>query len=380
MGGFKFEVEKTDSHTGARAGRITTPHGEVLTPAFMPVGTAATVKGLTPAQVHETGAEMVLANAYHLHVRPSEQVVQNLGGLHRFMKWPGPILTDSGGYQVFSLAPLVGVDDDGVSFRSHVDGADVRFTPERCVRIQELLGADIIMQLDQCPPSDAPASLLQASVERTTRWARRCFEARTRADQWMFGINQGGLDINLRKQCQTALESVGFDGYAIGGLSVGETAENRFELLSRLAPTLPADRPRYLMGVGRPAEIAASVASGVDMFDCVMPTRNGRNAWAFTRGGRLQLRNSRHRESADPIEAECSCYACRGFSRGYLRHLFVSGEMLGPILVSLHNIAYYQRLVRRIREAILQENLAEVIRTYHDRSPDRRGDEADRQS
>lgn len=327
----------------------------------MPVGTRGAIKGLTPQQVYDAGARMVLVNTYHLALRPGAEAVAALGGLHRFMGWPGPILTDSGGYQVFSLATLNDIDDDGVTFKSHLDGARMRLDPATAVCIQEQLGADVIMAFDQCPALPAETPAVESAVRRTIRWAAACREAHTRADQALFGIVQGGLDLDLRRRCLDALVPMDFPGYAIGGLSVGETPDEMARLLRDFAHLLPADRPRYLMGVGRPLDILRGVAAGVDMFDCVMPTRNGRNSFAFIEGGVLRLRNHRYRLDETPLDGSCDCYACRHFSRAYLRHLFLADEMLGPILVSLHNIAYYQRWMARLHAAIEAGTLTAML-------------------
>jgi queuine tRNA-ribosyltransferase len=348
---FRFEVEHSDATSRGRAGRWTTPHGVVQTPAFMPVGTAATVKGLTPDQLIAAGVQMLLANTYHLALRPGADVVAELGGLHRLMHWDGPILTDSGGFQVFSLAKLTRVDDEQVVFRSHIDGSPFTLSPETAIRIQEALGADCIMCLDECPPHGvAPERLLDA-VDRTTRWAARCREAQRRNDQALFGIVQGGTDPALRERSAQGLLPLAFPGYAIGGLGVGEEPSAMYAALETTVPLLPADRPRYLMGVGRPIDLLEGVLRGVDVFDCVMPTRNGRNATAFTSQGLLRLRNACHQRDPRPLDEECGCPVCCQFSRGYLRHLFLANEMLGPILLSLHNVAFYQRLMADLRAA-----------------------------
>jgi queuine tRNA-ribosyltransferase len=349
---FRFELIATDPHTSARVGTWHTPHGAVETPAFMPVGTLATVKGLTPEQLRATGAQQVLANTYHLALRPGPEVVAELGGLHQFMQWDGPILTDSGGFQVFSLARLSKIDDEQVVFRSHIDGSLLELSPERAVRIQEQLGADCIMCLDECPPHDVPLERLRDAVERTTRWAGRCRDAQRRGDQALFGIVQGGTHRELRELSASGLLPLEFPGYAIGGLSVGEEPALMYDTLDFTVPMLPTDKPRYLMGVGRPVDLLEAVCRGVDLFDCVMPTRNGRNASAFTSQGQVKLRNSKHRTDAGPLDPDCDCPVCTRFSRGYLRHLFIAQEMLGPILVSWHNLAYYQRLFRALRDAI----------------------------
>jgi len=318
----------------------------------MPVGTQATVKGLTPDQVFATGTRMVLANTYHLALRPGEGVVAALGGLHAFMGWDGPILTDSGGFQVFSMADRARLTEAGVVFRSHLDGSLLDLTPERAVQIQQELGADVAMCLDHCPALPAGKDAVADAVGRTVRWARRCKEAHTRPDQALFGIVQGGSHADLRAECAGALVGLDFDGYAVGGVSVGESREQVRMALEVSTHLLPADRPRYLMGVGRPQDILDAVATGIDMFDCVLPTRNGRNATCLTASGPLKLRNAAHRRDPRPIEEGCDCLACRRFSRAYLRHLFLAREMLGPILASIHNVAYLQRLTRLIREAI----------------------------
>jgi queuine tRNA-ribosyltransferase len=350
MAPIAFELLATDGH--ARRGRLTAPHGVVETPAFMPVGTAATVKGLTPDQLLELNVQILLGNTYHLALRPGAERIAELGGLHRFMAWPRNLLTDSGGYQVFSLAEKRQVTDDGVAFRSHIDGALLQLTPEHAVHIQELLGSDIAMCLDECPASLADPAVVRAATERTLRWAERCKAAKRRADQALFGIVQGGLVPAWRIECAEALAAMDFAGYALGGFSVGEPSEEMFRVLAEAAPALPANRPRYLMGVGRPQDIIEAAARGIDLFDCVLPTRNGRNAQAFTKGGPLRLRNARHRVDPLPLEEDCGCYTCRNFSRAYLHHLFQADEMLGPTLLSLHNLAYYLRLAAELRGAI----------------------------
>lgn len=318
----------------------------------MPVGTQATVKGLLPDQIRATGTRMLLANTYHLALRPGEQVVEALGGLHTFMGWDGPILTDSGGFQVFSLSERNRITDHGVSFRSHLDGRLLELTPERAIAIQEALGADVAMCLDHCPSLPAATSEIADAVRRTIDWAGRCKAAHTRADQALFGIVQGGPIADLRAQCAEALVALDFDGYAVGGVSVGEGRDLVRRALAVTTHLLPGDRPRYLMGVGRPQDIIDAVATGIDLFDCVMPTRNGRNATCFTDKGYVKLRNAAHRLDPRPIEEGCECVACRRFSRAYLRHLFLAKEMLGPILASIHNLAFLHRLTSRIRSAI----------------------------
>lgn len=361
---FRFELLAVDEQTGARRGRWHTPHGAVETPAFMPVGTRATVKGLLPEQLRAVGTEMILANTYHLALRPGADVIARLGGLHAVMGWDGPILTDSGGFQVFSLAELTEQTDEHVRFRSHIDGSLFELSPERAVEIQQQLGADCIMCLDICPPHDAPREQLERAVRRTTQWAERCRAAHRRADQALFGIVQGGTDRALREQSVAGLLPLDFPGYAVGGLSVGERPEEMYRTLDFTVPLLPADRPRYLMGVGRPVDLIEAVCRGIDLFDCVMPTRNGRNAMAFTSVGAVRLRNRCHAEDTGPLDPNCDCPVCTRFSRGYLRHLFQAGEMLGPILVSWHNIAFYQRLMAELRAAIAAGRVAEFRRRH----------------
>ena len=349
----RYELLAADPASRARLGRVTTRHGIYDTPAFMPVGTQGSIKGVLPNDVAATGSQIILANTYHLMLRPGEKVVADLGDLHRFMGWPGPILTDSGGFQVFSLADLNKITDDGVAFKSHVDGAMVHLTPRRSIEIQNDLGADIIMAFDECPAADAPAEYQRAAVERTVRWAEQCLRSHARPnDQSLFGIVQGGTDLDLRAECARRLIELDFPGYAVGGLAVGEGFDAMKAVLASITPLLPADRPRYLMGVGFPRDIVAAVASGIDQFDCVMPTRNGRNAYAFTRTGAIRLRNSQYVRDTGPLEADCDCYACRTFTRGAIRHFFFAGEMLGPVLVSVHNVRFYQRLMEDIRRSL----------------------------
>jgi queuine tRNA-ribosyltransferase len=352
-----FQLLQSDGP--ARLGRLTTAHGTVDTPVFMPVGTQATVKGITPAQLAETGAEIILGNTYHLTLRPGDETIAALGGLHRFMSWDKPILTDSGGFQIYSLAPFRRIDDRAAVFRSHIDGALVELTPERAVAIQENLASDIAMCLDECPPFGTEPDYLHEAVRRTIHWAQRCRARHRRDGQALFGIIQGGTDLELRKTCAAALVELDFAGYALGGFSVGETPEQMAAVLPSSTALLPPDRPRYLMGVGRPQDILQAVASGIDMFDCVLPTRNGRNASAFTVDGSLRLRNARFKRDPEPIESGCSCYTCRHFSRAYLHHLFLADEMLGPTLLSLHNVAFYCRLMAEIRQAIRARRFAE---------------------
>lgn len=353
MTAFRFEVFATDG--AARLGRVHTAHGPMDTPAFMPVGTAATVKAMTPESVAATGAQTILGNTYHLMLRPGAERVGRLGGLHEFMNWPGPILTDSGGFQVMSLAKLRKMSEEGVAFQSHIDGSRHLLTPERSMAIQNLLDSDITMAFDECTPF--PATLEQAadSMRLSMRWARRSRDAFVaRPGYGLFGIVQGGIHPELRAESAEALRAIGFDGYAIGGLAVGEGQELMFKTLDFTTPLLPTDRPRYLMGVGKPSDIIGAVLRGVDMFDCVMPTRSGRTAQAFTRRGTVNLRNARHQDDPRPLSEDCSCPACRNYSRAYLHHLIRAEEILGPMLLTWHNIQFYQDVMRGLRAAIAE--------------------------
>ncbi|UCF42504.1 MAG: tRNA guanosine(34) transglycosylase Tgt [Planctomycetota bacterium] len=354
-----FEVLRPDSGTAARRGLLRTTHGDVATPAFCPVGTVGAVKGVTPRELKETGADIILANTYHLLLRPGVKTVEELGGLHKFMSWEGPILTDSGGYQVFSLGSLTKIDDDGVEFSSHVDGAKVYLSAEIATRIQNQLGGDVIMCLDECVCFGCEEAQLRRAADRTICWARQCRQAHTNSQQLLFGVVQGGIDLPLRTQCVSELVKLDFDGYAIGGLSVGEGHEAMIKTVSHTATLLPEDKPRYLMGVGTPADIVAAVMAGVDIFDCVLPTRNGRNAFAFTENGPIRLRNNARANDPKPVEGGCDCYCCKNFSRGTIRHFFNVSEMLGPVLLSLHNLRFYQRLMAQIRQAIEKGEFAD---------------------
>jgi queuine tRNA-ribosyltransferase len=350
-GSFRFELAATDPASQARTGTFHTPHGPVEMPAFMPVGTQGTVKGLPSALVADTGAQMILANTYHLALRPGAEVVEALGGLHQFSGWSGPILTDSGGFQVFSLAENVKVDEQGVTFRSHLDGNLFELTPEKALAIQGQLGVDVAMVLDHVVALPGEPAVVRDAAERTIRWAERSLAAHNRSDQALFAIVQGGLDPAMRVDCAERLVALGFPGYAVGGLSVGEEPAEMYRVLDVTVPVLPADRPRYLMGVGRPQDLLEAIRRGIDLFDCVLPTRNGRNALAYTDAGPVRLRNRQYQLDTRPLDEDCPCLACR-HSRGYLRHLFLSGEMLGPVLVSLHNLTYYQGLLRSARASI----------------------------
>jgi queuine tRNA-ribosyltransferase len=349
----RYELLGTDSHSAARLGRVTTRHGHFDTPAFMPVGTQGTIKGLLPSLVKDTGSQCILANTYHLLLRPGPTVVRDLGDLHAFMGWEGSILTDSGGFQVYSLSELNKITDEGVTFKSQVDGKMIHLTPARSIQTQNDLGADIIMCFDECPESTAPREVQVAAIERTIRWAAVCKEAHARAnDQSLFGIVQGGLDPALRAKCAAELVAIDFPGYAVGGLAVGEGFEAMLQALDVTTPLLPADKPRYLMGVGYPRDLVEAVARGIDMFDCVLPTRNGRSACAWTDRGQIRLKNAKYQTDKRPIDETCDCPCCTRFSRGAIRHFFLAGEMLGPILLSLHNVRFYQRLMADVRQAL----------------------------
>jgi len=352
---FRFEVLKTDP-SGARLGRLETPHGVIETPAFLPIGTAGTVKGLTQGQLEDLGAQIILANTYHLYLRPGHERIRALGGLHGFMAWPRPMLTDSGGYQVFSLAELRKVTDEGVTFRSHLDGSEHFFSPERALEVEIALGADLIMVLDECIALPASEAETRAAALRTLDWARRSreyFAAHGNPQrQMLFAIVQGGASAALRRENAEALVALDFPGYAIGGLAVGEPHATTCAMTEAVAEVLPADRPRYLMGVGKPEDIADYVMRGVDLMDCVLPTRNARNGWLFTSHGRMVIRSARYADDSRPPDPECSCPVCARYSRAYLRHLFVSGEILSSILNTLHNVHFYLDIMRKIREAI----------------------------
>jgi queuine tRNA-ribosyltransferase len=337
----------------ARRGRIDTAHGPIETPVFMPVGTAATVKAMRPEDVASTGAQIILGNTYHLMLRPTAELIERHGGLHKFMNWPGPILTDSGGFQVMSLTELRKMTEEGVRFRSHIDGSYHMLTPERSIEIQHMLDATITMAFDECTPYPATHEQAAESMHLSMRWAKRSSDAfRAREGYGLFGIVQGSVFPDLREESAAALKDIGFEGYAIGGLAVGEGQAQMFEALGFTTPHLPQDKPRYLMGVGRPSDIVGAVARGVDMFDCVMPTRSGRTAQAFTREGELNLRNAKHADDPAPLDAGCSCPACRSYSRAYLRHLVKAEEILGMMLLTWHNLQFYQDLMTALREAI----------------------------
>ena len=348
---FGFKLLSTDP-TGARLGRVSTPHGQIDTPVFMPVGTRATVKGVLPEQLKDLGASIILANTYHLYLRPGHEVIGEFGGLHGFMGWDGPILTDSGGFQIWSLGALRKLDDHGVRFSSHIDGTSYVLTPESAIGVQESLGADIIMCLDECAPHPAQRDYVERSVELTARWAKRCKTAKTDPRQALFGIVQGGMYPDLRKISAERTVEIGFDGYAVGGLSVGEEKPLMHEVLSATTGELPSAAPRYLMGVGTPEDLVYGVGAGVDMFDCVMPSRNARNGTLFTRYGKLVIKNGRYERDHEPIEQGCGCYTCSKYSRAYLRHLFMSKELVSYTLNTIHNLYYYVNLMGAMRSAI----------------------------
>lgn len=359
--------------SGARRARLVTPHGPVETPVFMPVGTAGSVKAVDPGDLHRAGVQMILANTYHLHIRPGEEVVEAVGGLHAFTGWNGPMLTDSGGFQVFSLASLNRIDDEGVTFNSHVDGARLRLTPESAVAIQEKLGADVIMPLDQCPPLPSSREDIREAIRRTTVWAERSLAARRRTDQAMFGIIQGGVDVELRREHLRQMASLGFDGYALGGLSVGEPLEEMYRTLDAVVWQMPDDRPRYLMGVGSPDAVVEAVYRGIDMFDSVYPTRMARHGTVMTSAGTLNMRNAVHIDDPRPIDPHCDCPTCTRFSRSYVRHLIKSGELLAYRLTTIHNLTFMARLMSRMREAIAADSLKEFRQefwlSYYGQSP-----------
>ena len=371
MSGFEFEIVATDG--AARSGIVRMERGSVLTPAFMPVGTAATVKAMLPESVAETGADIVLANTYHLMLRPGAERIAKLGGLHKFMNWPWPILTDSGGYQVMSLSSLRDISEDGVRFRSHIDGSEHFLSPERAMEIQGLLGSDIRMVLDECPVYPATEVEIESSLALSMRWAKRSKDAFGAAGGACFGIVQGGVFPHLRQRSVHELTAIGFDGYAVGGLAVGEGQSAMFDVLDATVPHLPRDRPRYLMGVGKPDDIVGAVLRGIDMFDCVLPTRSGRNGQAFTWEGALNLRNARHADDEAPLDPSCACPACRSYSRAYLHHVVKAGEIIASMLLTWHNLAFFQDLMRALREAVSHNMTVDFAAQFLKRY---RGDEA----
>jgi len=364
----QFELDTTDGR--ARRGRLRFPRGVVETPAFMPVGTYGTVKGMLPRDIEEIGAQIILGNTFHLMLRPGTEVIKahgpdNSGTLHDFMQWQGPILTDSGGFQVFSLGKLRKITEEGVSFRSPINGSPVFLDPEASIRVQRDLGSDVVMIFDECTPYPATPQEARSSMELSLRWAKRSKEAHGDSPSALFGIIQGGMYENLRTESLQGLEAIGFDGYAIGGLSVGEPKEDMVRILDHLGPLMPSEKPRYLMGVGKPADIVEAVRRGVDMFDCVMPTRNARNGHLFTSEGVIKIRNAKHRYDTRPLDAECDCHTCTRFSRSYLHHLDKCGEILGAQLNTIHNLRYYQNLMRGLRDAIANGQLDDYVATFY---------------
>jgi len=359
----KFDLLTVDG--AARRGRLVFARGTVETPAFMPVGTYGTVKGLTPEQVAESGAEIILGNTFHLMLRPGVEVIRAHGGLHRFMHWDGPILTDSGGFQVWSLGATRKISEKGVTFQSPVDGARIFLDPEKSIAVQQALDADIIMVFDECTPHPATEPEARASMELSLRWAERSKTAHGNHSAALFGIVQGGMYEHLRDISLTGLKQIGFDGYALGGLSVGESKQDMHRVLDHIVPQMPADKPRYLMGVGMPEDLVEAVRRGVDLFDCVLPTRNARNGWLFTRTGHVKIRNSRYARDTQPVDATCGCYTCRHYSRAYLRHLHQANEMLGATLATIHNLYYYQTLMKELRAAIAQKRLEDFIKKFY---------------
>lgn len=359
-----FTVIHRDSSCKARLGSLKTPHGEVETPIFMPVGTNATVKAMTPEDLHAVNAQIILANTYHLYLRPGHRLVEQLGGLHRFMNWDKPILTDSGGFQVFSLGELRKISEEGVKFQSHLDGSYHMLTPELATGIQESLGADVIMCFDECPPATAEYQYVSRSLELTARWAARCKKAHGRAGQQLFGIIQGGMHYDLRARSVNDICSIGFDGYALGGLSVGEEKEQMYGVMECCSTLLPQEAPRYIMGIGSPEDLVEAVWHGYDMFDCVMPTRNARNGMLFTSQGRVNIKSKIYEDDAGPLDPACSCKVCKNYSRAYLRHLYRAGEILSSQLNTYHNLHFYLDLMRRVREAIQNNRFDEFRRLF----------------
>lgn len=360
----KFSVVKQDTSCRARLGLLHTLHGTVETPVFMPVGTQAAVKTMTPEEVKEVGGRLILSNTYHLYLRPGHELIREAGGLHRFMNWDGPILTDSGGFQVFSLGPLRKISEEGVTFRSHIDGSEHFFSPEKAVEVQEALGSDIAMVFDECAPYPCTHEYALEALRRTTRWARRCKDAHRREDQVLFGIVQGSTFADLRRRSAQELTELDFPGYAIGGLSVGEPKELMYEMLDETVGFLPQEKPRYLMGVGSPDCLVEGVIRGIDMFDCVLPTRIARNGTVLTRNGKLVVRNAEYAHDFEPLETGCNCYACRNYSRAYIRHLLKAGEVLGIRLTTIHNLYFLQNLMKEIRDAIREGNILEYRNNF----------------
>ncbi len=367
MSASQFTVLHRDSSCAARLGSLTTSHGAIETPIFMPVGTNATVKAMTPEDLLAVNAQIILSNTYHLYLRPGHRLVEQLGGLHSFMNWQRPILTDSGGFQVFSLGELRTISEEGVRFQSHLDGSYHFLTPELSIGIQEALGADIIMCFDECPPATAEYGYVERSLEMTSRWARRCKDVHRRDGQLLFGIVQGGMHYDLRRRSLEQIRDIGFDGYALGGLSVGEEKEQMYGVMEACGPLMPEEHPRYIMGIGAPQDLVEAVWHGFDMFDCVMPTRNARNGMLFTSQGRINIKAKIYEQDAGPLDPECGCHVCRTYSRAYLRHLYRAGEILASNLNSYHNLYYYLELMRRMREAIRNNDLAGFRRDFYEK-------------
>lgn len=363
---FTFRLLKEDSATDARLGKISTKHGEVNTPAFIPVGTQATIKALTPEDLKDLGTEIILCNTYHLYLRPGHELIKNLGGLHRFMHWNYPLLTDSGGFQVYSISENQKVSEEGINFKSHLDGSKHFLSPELCIEIQEALGADVVMCLDECIPYPASYDYTNDSLERTTRWAKRCQESKKRKDQALFGIVQGGMFKDLRERSARELVNLNFDGYALGGLSVGESTSLMREMVKHTAALLPEKKPRYLMGVGTPEDMVEAVTRGIDMFDCVLPTRNARNGMLFTSFGKIVIRNSKHRSEEIPVDPHCTCYTCTHYSRAYLHHLFSAKEILSSRLNTLHNLSYYLNLMAEMRTSIAEGTFDHFYQKFYE--------------
>jgi len=359
---FKFEILNSDEASKARLGRFHTAHGTVDTPAFMPVATQATVKTLTTDDLKDMGFQMLIVNAYHMYLRPGHETVKKLGGIHKFMAWDSPLTTDSGGYQVLSLSKARKIKDDGILFQSHIDGSSHMFTPEKCMEIQQALGVDLMMCLDECPPYPSDRNYIKKSVELTTKWANLCKQSKKNKDNALFGIVQGGVYPDLREKSSYELQEIGFEGYAVGGLGVGEEQEKTYEITEHTLGTLPIEKPRYLMGLGNPEDIVEAVSKGVDLFDCVIPTRNARNGTLFTSKGKLVIKNARYSEDEEPIDNNCECYTCRTYSRAYLRHLFMAKELLVLRLLTIHNLYYYGALMREIRGSIANGDFANLLR------------------
>lgn len=361
----EFQLIYREKNTAARAGKLTTPHGQIETPIFMPVGTQATVKSMTPEELKEIGAQIILSNTYHLYLRPGSKLIAEAGGLHKFMNWDRPILTDSGGFQVFSLSELNEITEEGVYFRSHIDGKKMFLSPEISMQVQMDLGSDIVMAFDECPPYPADHDYLARSLERTIRWARRCKAAMTSEKQALFGIIQGGVHEDLRRISVEAMLDIGFPGYAIGGLSVGEPNELMYEVLEYTVPLLPDDKPRYLMGVGTPEDLLEGVMRGIDMFDCVMPTRIARHGAVYTSRGRLTVRNGEYAMDFTPLDPNCDCYVCKNYTRAYIRHLFNRREILGVRLATYHNLYFFHKLMEKAREAIIEDRFLEFRESFY---------------